>query len=671
MLSQLSKKCGKAEMSCGRQNDVKYVLAGPRCSVSCESPRMGPSMNETVCNKMDLGSGAAQAQTIKEKAKAGDFECKRLRRLRVAFWLVAGITGFLQIWLQDYTIFGDTLSYLDSGDMLWRADFANAISSHWSPGFAFLLGFALKIVRPVGLWEVAVVKLVNFCIFLFTLGAFDYFVNQFCRYQERSAVSENPRKELIVPKLALATVGYLLFVWTITQMLPAWFALPDMLVMAIVFVIFGLLLKIKMGSTGFALFAILGAVLGCGFLVKAPLFPLAFMFLGIAFLLVGDFKKAVPRIALSFGLFALIAAPLVWKLSVLDGGLTFGKSAAWNYARTVNGIALPYHWHGEPPGSGTPLHPTRILFQTPTVYEFGSPVRGTYPPWRDPYYWFAGITPHFDLAGQWRVIKGNARILKEQASGLNRSFVYGFLILVLMRNERRPIGRVVAKQWFLLLPAIAAIAMFSVVLVEGRYIAPYPIVIGLVAFSCLAVVRSASSLRLVNRSVLLAAVLFAASSVRPAAAELRSFAKSLHKNELLGRGGPWHVSNQAVSDALTAHGLQREDKIAYIGKSEDFYWARLARVQVNAEIRQWDTNYYLYSLVSSTRLPGLEHSVDIYWASPPQLKERIDRVLYNAGSKAIVTDAFPAGGGANGWDHVPGTLFYIHLLADPTGGSIK
>ena len=179
-----------------------------------------------------------------------------------------------------------------------------------------------------------------------------------------------------------------------------------------------------------------------------------------------------------------------------------------------------------------------------------------------------------------------------------------------------------------------------------------------------AVVRSASSLRLVDRSVLLAVALFAASSARPAAAELRSFAKSLHKNEILGRGGPWHVSSQAVSDALGAHGLQRGDRVAYIGESEDFYWARLAGIQVNAEIRQWDANYYLYSLVPSTRLPGLEQSVDIYWASSPELKEKIDRVLYNAGSEVIVTDAFPEGARQNGWDHVPGTSYYIHLLSD-------
>jgi hypothetical protein len=612
-----------------------------------------------------------QVQAGKREADAKDPEFRKLRGLRIAFWFFAGVTGFLQIWLQDHIIWADSLSYLDSGDMLWRGDFANAITNHWSPGLPFLLGLALKILHPIGIWEVAAVKLVDLLIFLFAIGSFDFFVSQFCLYHESSVVADSPQAKLVAPKLALASVGYLLFIWTITRLLPAWYTTPDMLVMGILFLIFGLLLRIKMGARGWISFSILGVLLGCGYLVKAPMFPLAFLFLGVAFLLVGDVRKAVPRVLLSFALFALIATPLVVKLSQLAGGLTFGKSGAWNYARYVDGIAVAYHWHGQPPGSGTPLHPTRVLLETPTVYEFGSPVRGTFPPWRDPYYWFAGINPHFDLRGQWRVLKANAKILDEEASGLERSFIYGFLILLCMSSDRRLIGRLVAKQWFLLIPAIGALAMFSIVLVQDRYVAPYPIVIGVVVFSGVAVVRSANSLKLVYVTVLLAAALFAASSAKPAAGELVSFAKSLHKNRALGRGGPWHVSTEAVGDALKGHGIQRGDRVAYIGGTGDFYWARLAGVQVNAEIRQAASDSTLNSLVPNASVAGLEPSVDIYWASTSELKEKIDRILYKTGSKAIVTDAFPAGRGTDGWDLVPGTSFYIHPLTDRTEGGGK
>ena len=613
-------------------------------------------------SKTELTSGITQAHTGKGVTEARDLDSRTFVLLRTAFWLIAGLTGFVQIWIQDRIIWADTVSYLDSGDLLWKGDFANAITNHWSPGLPFLLGLALKVLHPTGLWEVDVVKLVDLIIFLFAMACYDFFIIQFCRYHVRSAGSEGSGVKLVVPKLALASVGYLLFIWTITHLLDAWFTTPDMLVMGIVFLVFALLLKIKMGSIGFSTFVILGVVLGIGYIAKAPMFPLTFMFLGIAGLLVGDVKKAIPRVLVSFGLFAIIAAPLVVELSRLAGGLTFGKSGAWNYARTVNGIALPYHWQGQPPGSGKPLHPTRVIFQHPNVYEFGSPVKGTFPPWRDPYYWFAGITPHFDLAGQWRVLKGNARLLKSQASGLDPGFVYGFLILLCMSSEWRLIGKIMGKQWFLLFPAFAILAMYSLVLVEDRYIAPYPILIGLVIFSGFAVVTATSSRRLVNVTVLLAAALFAISTAKPAAGELRTFAKSLHKNEILGRAEPWHVSTQAVNDALSARGIQRGDRIAYIGETGDFYWARVAGVQVNAEIRQWDLDKSIYAIIPHSTMAGMEPSVDIYWALPPEVKDQIDHVFCKTGSKAIVTDDVPAGSTPAGWDRLAGTDFYVHLL---------
>ncbi len=131
-----------------------------------------------------------QTQIDKEGAGTRNIEYQMFGYLRFAFWVVAGIIGFLQIWLQDRIIWADSLSYMDSGDMLWQGDFANAITNHWSPGLPFLLGLALKILHPIGLWEVGVVKLVDVMIFLCTLGCFDFLVNQFCRYHERSVGSE-------------------------------------------------------------------------------------------------------------------------------------------------------------------------------------------------------------------------------------------------------------------------------------------------------------------------------------------------------------------------------------------------------------------------------------------------------------------------------------------------
>jgi len=95
-------------------------------------------------------------------------------------------------------------------------------------------------------------------------------------------------------KTSIGIVGYLLFIGLSHSCFQRGTTTPDMLVMGILFLTCGLLLKIRIGARGWISFAMLGVVLGCGYLVKAPMFPLAFMFLGIAFLLVGDFKKAAP-----------------------------------------------------------------------------------------------------------------------------------------------------------------------------------------------------------------------------------------------------------------------------------------------------------------------------------------------------------------------------------------
>jgi hypothetical protein len=237
-----------------------------------------------------------------------------------------------------------------------------------------------------------------------------------------------------------------------------------------------------------------------------------------------------------------------------------------------------------------------------------------------------------------------------------------------MSTDWRVIRKILAKQWFLIFSSLAALAMFSVVLVQDRYIAPYPIVIGLVLFSGVVVVRSANSLKLVNVVVLLTAALFAASSARTAAGELSAFVKSVRGNEMLGRKGPWHLSSQAVSDALRARGVRRGDRVSYIGESGDFYWARLAGVQVNTEIRQSTPDNSPYALVPHASVAGLEPSVDIYWASPLEVRDNIDRILHQTGSKVIVTDAFPSNDRRVGWDQVSGTSYYIRMLPDEGEG---
>ena len=56
-------------------------------------------------------------------------------------------------------------------------------------------------------------------------------------------------------------------------------------------------------------------------------------------------------------------------------------------------------------------HPTRKIYDDPTMYEFGTPFKVTYPPWYDPSYWYEGVKLTLDPREQLSVVAGNTRML--------------------------------------------------------------------------------------------------------------------------------------------------------------------------------------------------------------------------------------------------------------------
>ena len=43
------------------------------------------------------------------------------------------------------------------------------------------------------------------------------------------------------------------------------------------------------------------------------------------------------------------------------------------------------------------VHPSRKILDTPPIYEFATPVKGTLPIWYDPSYWTEGAVPRVSL----------------------------------------------------------------------------------------------------------------------------------------------------------------------------------------------------------------------------------------------------------------------------------
>src|SRR5271166_2632592 len=134
---------------------------------------------------------------------------------------------------------------------------------------------------------------------------------------------------------------------------------PDLLMAGFVYLATGLLLQLWMRPQSFSLFVMLGAVLGFGYLAKAPVFPLALVFFAVSWVLAGSWRRATPRVLVAVLAFLAISGPWVMALSRAKGRFTFGDSARINYVFVVNGASPSWYFQNLGTASGHYAHPVR------------------------------------------------------------------------------------------------------------------------------------------------------------------------------------------------------------------------------------------------------------------------------------------------------------------------
>ncbi len=292
---------------------------------------------------------------------------------------------------------GDTVSYLDMGDYFFAGDGRAILNGLWSPLFPFIHGLTRWIIQPTMRWEPLLFQLTNFAVYVSTVLAFQFFWSQVsCLYRFLSQ-RESHSPHATFSESEFWVLGYAIFLFMQLDLMT--FMSPDMLLSTIVYLTVGLVLKIRLHGPTLVRFCLLGLLLGVGFLAKAVMLPLAGTFLAAAVL--SNFRR---RFLLSYALaasvvFAGVVSPYIYELSRQKGHFTTGEAARLNYAWHVDDAPFTY-WQGELAELGKPEHPPRQIFSSPLVYEFATPIRGTYPPWYDPSYWEAGLRVRFDLGGQ-------------------------------------------------------------------------------------------------------------------------------------------------------------------------------------------------------------------------------------------------------------------------------
>jgi hypothetical protein len=544
--------------------------------------------------------------------------------------------GLAHAWIGRYSMNPDGVSYLDLGDALVRRDWTHAVNAYWSPLYGWALGVVVGGIQPSPKWEFPLVHAVNFAIFLVALFCFRYFLHEvfrFCREPDGLGPAHSESR-LALPEWALLLLGYSTFLWASLELVSLYDVSPDQAVLSCVCFEAGLLLRLRRDPT-LRNFALLGLLLGLGYWIKAILFPLGI----ITVALVYGWRRP-PRIwrygaLVSLLTFLAMSAPLVLMLSVEKGRPTFGDSGRLNYAWAVSPRTFWRNWQGEPPGSGTPAHPSRQLMQNPPVFEFGSPVPGTYPPWTDPSYWNEGLRWHFNLRSQVQVLVANFATEIDLLLRAQPGLVIAVIVMALLSGGVWFAG--LRELWPLIALPVAAFALYLPVHVEGRFLGGFVVVLFL---TLLAAARLRPADQKSAGYVVIA--VFITMALGTADVTVRY---ATHRLAIPGSG-----PNSAWTDAVAAEQLHRMgsrpgDKVAVIGDGTGAYWARLARLRIVAEVM------------------GANHGAAQFWESSQETKERVYAAFASAGASSAVASC-PAHG-ADGWQAIPGTDYCVLPLHPP------
>ena len=563
----------------------------------------------------------------------------REQQLRILFLLVAVALGLIEVWVFRHNIKDvDGISYLDMGDAYLRGDWMTAINGLWSPLYAWILGLSMLALKTSPYFEYSVIQLVNFSVYVFAVGCFDFFLRELLECQRRRVAAVADHGQAMLPAWTLVAIGYSLFIWSSLFWIFIWLQCPDMCVAAFVYLASGIVLRIRRGAASWFSFVALGAVLGLAFLAKAAMFPLAFTFLFASIFPAGNFCKTVSRVLTALIILLIIASPLIYALSITKGRLTFSDAGQVNYIWHVNGKGSSWahfpHWQSGI-GSGTPTHPARKLFDSPAIYEFGSQVGGTYPMWYDPSYWWEGVVPHFSIKQQIQSLKKEALFYYDFFfSGPQCVMIVGLLIFCFLGSKGWLCVKSIANQWSVLLPAVAAFGMYAIVHVETRYIGAFAVLFWLGLFSGVRLPNDDKSRRWMAFATLaISTVMMIGTAISTARDAMRESIPTFDS-----------VVQWQYAEQLKRLGVQSGEKVGIIGSALGAArWARLARVQIVAETPWTDTGKF--------------------WLADEETKARVVDTFATTGVKAIVAEKGPPFFAMNGWVRIGTSSDYAYVFA--------
>lgn len=565
-------------------------------------------------------------------------EDRSYRTTRLVCWSVCIAFAVLDAWAGRHYTDPDGVSYLGMSDAFLKHNWHLLINPYWSPLYPILVGVATWLMHPSAYWELPVVHLVNLVILLGALASFEFLMRNAIQVLRGVDGQQDTESTYPMPAWRWQLLGYSLFVSSTFVLISGLRRVnPDLCVAAFVYLDAGLLLRLRNGTKKTRTCLLLGITLGLGYLAKAILFPMAFVFMAVAWFVIGERRKALLPLAMTLLVFSAIAAPLVTLISRKAGRASFSESGALNITWQFNREEMLPFYLDSPPSNLK--HPMELLNKRPNVFSLAGPTDSTYSPWHDPWYWNAGINTAFNPRGQLRAIGRNlSALILDPLMAPIWALVAGCLVLFFMIPKGARRLKHIAVSWPLLIPGIAGLSFYALVVVLPRYIAPFLVLQILGFFSCILVQKSKQP---ANSSAMVTSI------VAASAFGFSAFLIAMHLVDpipgLRGHGG----EHYRAAEALNRNGVLAGQSVGLIGSGWDaMIWARLARVRIVAQIPPSAANAF-------------------WQASDPRVKREVYDAFARAGAKAVITDEIPPLAGFGDWQKMGDTRYCLHLLAPP------
>ncbi len=532
-----------------------------------------------------------------------------LSRLKNPWIALALVLGLAQVYASRFFMTFDGVSYLDMGDAYLRGDWHTAINGYWNPLYAWIQALARVVLHPSPYWEYPLVHLVDYGIFVVTVFAFEYLLQGLL----------GDRKDVF----AIRAIAYSIFLWSSLELCRVFMVNPDMIVAASVFAALGILVRAPKSRP-----IALAVALAVGYYAKAMMFPIALM------ILLAVWKMFPRRTALiASASFLLLCAPWIATLSLSVGHLTIGDTGRLNYSWYVNKVDERF-WQGGPRKAGQPIHPVRIILESPRVFAFGGVFPVTFPVWYDESYWYRGLHLYFAprlLAREYgKNFYSLAKVLLFQGGG----FLIGWVLCFLLQKDKvhregmRP-------AWVAWLISVATLLFLCAVHLEPRHIASVVAVLFLVPFISL----TGRISKFLAGAVAIGGLVWALSF--SSVTTLRG--EGMFPFQVTPQNEAWQLANEMQGIGLQPH--EEFATVCCVGPRSVF-WAHLIRAHIVSQL-DWNLKF---------------------WPLSERDQKRVLAALASTGAKFAVSEVPPPDPGqAAGWKRVGSSSYYVYPLSGLVG----